>query len=44
MGDDGLFCGDVMLKDVVSEHGENMLGLDLGISEVFTNLKDSVIL
>lgn len=44
MGDDGLFCGDVVLRDVVSEHGGNMLGLDLEISEVFTNLKDSVIL
>ena len=35
--------GDVALKDVVSEHGGEGLGLDL-VLEVFSNLNDSMIL
>jgi len=35
--------GDVALKDVVSEHGGEGLGLDL-VLEVFSNLNDSIIL
>ena len=36
--------GDVALGDMVSGHVGDGLQLDLGISEVFSNLNDSVIL
>ena len=36
--------GDVALMDVVTGHGGGGLGLDMGISEVSSNIKDSVIL
>ena len=36
--------GDVVLKDIVSGHGGDRLGLGLVISEVFSSLTDSVIL
>ena len=35
-------CGDVALRDVVSGHGGDELGLDWVILEVFSNLTDSV--
>ena len=35
---------DVALRDMVGGHGGDGLGLDMGISEVFSNLSDSVIL
>ena len=34
--------GDVALRDVVSSHGGDGLGLDWMILEVFSNLNDSV--
>ena len=34
--------GDVALRDVVSGHDEGELGLDLGISVIFSNLNDSM--
>jgi len=34
--------GGVTLRDMVSEHGGGGVGLCLGISEVFSNLSDSV--
>jgi len=37
-------CGDVALRSMVRGHGENGLGLELGILEVFSNLNDLVIL
>ena len=36
--------GDVALRDMVSGHGGDGMGLDLGVLEVFSNLNDSVIL
>ena len=36
--------GDVVLRDMVSEHGGDELGLGLVIIEVFSNLNNSVIL
>ena len=36
-------CGDVALRDMVSGHGGDGLGLNLVFSEVFSNLNDSVI-
>lgn len=36
--------GDEALRDIVSEHGGDGLGLDRIISEVFSNLNDSMIL
>ena len=36
--------GDVALGDMVSGHVGDGLQLDLGISEVFSNLNDSMIL
>ena len=36
--------GDVALRDVVSGHGKDELGLGLVIIEVFSNLNNSVIL
>ena len=36
--------GDVALMEVVSGNGGGGLGLDSGISEVFSNLNDSVTL
>ena len=36
--------GDVVLRDMVSEHGKDELGLGLVIIEVFSNLNNSVIL
>ena len=35
--------GDVALRDTASGHGEGRLWLDLGISEVFSNLNDCII-
>ena len=35
--------GDVALRDVGSGHSGGGLGLDLGISELFSNIYDSVI-
>ena len=35
-------CGDVALRDMVSEHGGEGLGMDLGISVVFSGLIDSL--
>ena len=37
-------CGDVTLRDVVSGHGGDGLGLDWMTVETFSNLSDSVIL
>ena len=37
-------CGDVALRDVVSEHDGDGLGLDLGILDIFSDFKDSVVL
>ena len=37
-------CRDVALGDVVNGHGEDGLGLDFVLSEVFSNLNDSMIL
>ena len=34
--------GDVALRDMVSGHGGDGLGLGLGILEVFSNLNDSM--
>ena len=36
--------GDVALRDMVSGHGGNGMGLDYGVLEIFSNLNDSVIL
>ena len=36
--------GDVALRDVVGGHAGDGLGLDLIISEAFSNLNDSMIL
>ena len=36
--------GDVALRDMVSGHGGDGMGLDLGVLEIFSNLNDSVIL
>ena len=36
--------GDVALRDIVSGHGGDGLGLDLMILEVFSSLNNSVIL
>ena len=36
--------GDVVLRDVVSRHGGDGLGLDLMIIEFFSNCCDSLIL
>ena len=37
-------CGDMALRDMVSRHGGDGLGVDFIILEVFSNLNDSVIL
>jgi len=37
-------CGDVALRDMVSGHGGDDLGLDLVTLEAFSNFNDSVIL
>ena len=39
-----VFQNHVALRDVVSGHSENGLGLHLGILEVFSNLNDSMAL
>jgi len=36
--------GEVALRNMISGHGGDGLGLDLGILELFSNLNDSVIL
>ena len=36
-------CRDVALRNMVSGHGGDGLGLDLGISVVFSSLDDSMI-
>lgn len=37
-------CVEVALRDIVSGHGGDGLGLDLGVLEVFFNLNDAVTL
>ena len=36
-------CGDVALRDIVTGHGGDGLGLDLGVIEDFSSLYDSTL-